>query len=231
MSQDLNEIREDADQFAERLPRSGGRDEALEIAIKAAEASMQALKLVSDPNEKARLSTRVKHLLQEAERIKYGQDWKSASALPGHGDDTEGNPSEINTRMLKEAKSSRQLSNREQILLLKAGYLNGFKFPPWTNPPAPGEFELGGSEALYKYVWNEGTYALSLAVMLTVSPIETSRNCPFPISRRRSSMTGSGLMRPYLHQRGSLTTASTSALPCSLLELSIWSRTPPPTAL
>jgi calpain-7 len=41
---------------------------------------------------------------------------------------------------LREPASSRQLSKREEIILLKASMVNGFKFPPWTKDPPADEF-------------------------------------------------------------------------------------------
>ncbi|EMD68824.1 hypothetical protein GGP41_008813 [Bipolaris sorokiniana] len=41
---------------------------------------------------------------------------------------------------LREPVSSRQPSKREEIILLKASMVNGFKFPPWTKEPSADEF-------------------------------------------------------------------------------------------
>ncbi len=112
---------------------SGSNDDALQAAIKAAESSMQALKLTNDSVEKERISLQVKQHLQEAERIKKGT-------------------TVTQTRILNEPESTRKLPNQEQILLLRASYLNGFKFPPWTEAPRPQEFELNDGEDLFLYV-------------------------------------------------------------------------------
>lgn len=156
MGADLDALKEDAERYANQLKRSSSRDEALEIAIKAAETSMQALKLAGDQDEKARLSTRFTQLLNDAERIKVSKDWRreigtSVAATPSVQPENN-NPTSTasSVRLLKPPESSRQLPKREQILLLKAGYLNGFKFPPWTNPPAPDEFELREGEQMYQ---------------------------------------------------------------------------------
>lgn len=147
----LDELRQDVERFTQQLRNAGSRDEALEVAIKAAETSMQALKLASDPKEKTQLSSRVKQLLTEAEDIKTNDDWKSTiqqteSASNGT------TPPKTKARVLKEPQSKRKLPTSEQVLLLKAGYLNGFKFPPWTTPPEPSEFELCEGEELFLYV-------------------------------------------------------------------------------
>ena len=149
-SKDLQELKDDAERLATQLPRASSKDEALEVAIKAAEISMQALKLAQDKNDKASLSTRVKQLLDEAEKIKHSKDWrKVVQSTPLI--DISPKSVTINSRKtpLKEPVSSRELPTSEKVLLLKAGYLNGFKFPPWSTPPEPNEFELEDGGALY----------------------------------------------------------------------------------
>ena len=151
-NRDLEELREDADRYAYQLPRSSSRDEALEIAIKAAETSMQALKLARDPIEKSNLSARVKQLLEEAEKIKLSKDWKQTLQPVPVNASGNGNPNTSKTRKLKEPQSTRKLPKSEQILLLKTGYLNGCKFPPWTASPDASEFQLQDGEDLFLYV-------------------------------------------------------------------------------
>jgi len=118
--------------------RASSREEALQSTIDAAETSMRALKLAKDPRDKARHSARVKQLLQEAERIKHCEDWRSAPAR-----------SSASQQATKIPASTRNPSRAEQILLLKASYLNNLKFPPWTTPPAPDEFDLADGESLF----------------------------------------------------------------------------------
>lgn len=154
MSQDLEELKIDAERLERQLLQSNSKDEALEVAIKAAETSMRALKLAKEPSEKSQLSTRVKRLLDEAERIKISTDWRqvvrSSSSTTSTGNGSI--PTNVRVRTLKEPHSTRKLPNQEQILLYKASYLHGFKFPPWTTPPAPDEFELKEGEELFTYV-------------------------------------------------------------------------------
>ena len=51
-------------------------------------------------------------------------------------------------RKLTEPVSVRVLSQKEEILLLRASKLNGFAFPPWRAPPDSAEFALvDGAEA------------------------------------------------------------------------------------
>ena len=150
-SKDLEALREDAERLAVQLPRSSSRDEALDIAIKAAETAMQALKLAKDPRERTQLSTRANQLLREAERIKTDTNWRPAiqsSPTANAG----GKHNGVKSRARNEPLSTRKMSTREQKLLLQASFLNGFKFPPWTTPPKIDEFELKDGEELFLYV-------------------------------------------------------------------------------
>ncbi|KAK3702819.1 cysteine protease [Vermiconidia calcicola] len=150
-SKDLEELKSDAERLDAQLLRSSSKDEALEVAIKAAETSMRALKLAQDPIEKSKLSTRVKQMLEEAERIKMSTDWRKAvQHRPSlNGSSSTKADTVARARTLQEPQSTRKLPNHEQILLLRASYLNGFKFPPWTTPPESSEFELKDGESLF----------------------------------------------------------------------------------
>ena len=147
-SSDLRQLRSQTALLTDQLSKSASKDEALERAIKGAETSMQAMKLTQDPTERHELSALVKQRLQQAEDIKRGSDWRQVVAS------TSSRPSATATpiRVLKEPKATRKLSNQEQILLLKASYLNGYKFPPWTGAPDAREFELKDGEELFLYV-------------------------------------------------------------------------------
>jgi calpain-7 len=150
----LPQLKQDADRYIKRLPRASSKDEALEAAIKAAETSMQALKLATDSNEKSQLSSRVRQLLTQAENIKTSNDWRQAIQAPVP-DSSTSSPTSSKIRTLKEPQSRRKLPTSEQVLLLKAGYLNGFKFPPWSAPPDPSEFDLNEGEELFLYVFSD----------------------------------------------------------------------------
>jgi hypothetical protein len=138
------------------MARASSRDEALEIAIRAAEASMKALSLVTDPAEKTKYSARVKKYMQDAERIKKGDDWRAVSNPRSFTSVDNGNGATINTsnkvRVPRGPPNSRKLPTREQVILLKAGFLNGVKFPPWTSAPDRSEFERAPGEDLFMYV-------------------------------------------------------------------------------
>ncbi|KAI4092102.1 MAG: hypothetical protein LQ339_007998 [Xanthoria mediterranea] len=50
---------------------------------------------------------------------------------------------------LREPLPSRQLSTREQIILLNSSRLYGSRFPPWQSPPGMAEFELGVDQTMF----------------------------------------------------------------------------------
>lgn len=51
---------------------------------------------------------------------------------------------------LKEPVSSRKRSKKEDIILLKASIVNGFKCPPWDKNPSPSEFALQAGVGLFR---------------------------------------------------------------------------------
>lgn len=133
---------------------ASSKDEALDIAIKSAEAAMKGLKLAKDANEKARQSTRVQQLLAEAERIKHSPDWRRTIAAlsrshPSPSQRISAAPRKVSVGF-REPQHLRQPPRSEEILLLKAGYLNGFKFPPWSAPPTSDEFTLKEGEGPFE---------------------------------------------------------------------------------
>jgi hypothetical protein len=52
-------------------------------------------------------------------------------------------------RRLAEPRSTRKRSKREDIILLKASMVNGFKCPPWEKNPSPEEFTLQQGQDLF----------------------------------------------------------------------------------
>lgn len=91
---------------------------------------MKALRLA--PSEDKRdLDSKCKELLTRAERIKTAADWQPAAARPKA------------VHNLRPPASKRKLTTREEIIILEGAKLNGFIFPPWDRPPAPGEFMIG----------------------------------------------------------------------------------------
>lgn len=137
---DLEELRKDAQQLADRLPCATSKDEALDIAIKAAETAFQTLKLAKNADEKTSYTARAKQLMQDAETIKRSSDWKKAVQQLSQ------------VRVLTEPANSRDLPTKERILLLRSGFLNGVKFPEWTGVPSSSEFDLKDGEGAFLYV-------------------------------------------------------------------------------
>jgi calpain-7 len=92
----------------------------------AVELYMNVTKLTSDVSEKARLRSECTRLLSRAEDIKKAAQWP---------------PPVANSILLKVPLSTRELSKREQIILLEGSKLHGFIFPPWKSEPEDGVFE------------------------------------------------------------------------------------------
>lgn len=204
-STDSDELKQDAEQLAEQLPQSSSKDEALEIAIQAAETAMKALTLAKDPNEKAKLTTRFKQLLAEAEKIKQNKDWSNEVLAPysPSSNDTSSKSRSTNDRpeTLKPPESSRNLSNGEQILLLRASFLHGFKFSPWTKSPALELFELKDGEDMFLYVLLlDWAFQASSILMTPTSAI--NRIYHFLSFRRMCSKAGNDLSMLCLHRLG-----------------------------
>lgn len=53
---------------------------------------------------------------------------------------------------LKEPSCTRVLSTREQIILLEASRLHGYRFPPWKTSPDPRDFEPSADHMIFTYV-------------------------------------------------------------------------------
>ena len=60
--------------------------------------------------------------------------------------------SHSHVRRLKEPISTRKLTKKEEIILLKASVVNGFKCPPWDKNPASAEFALEDGADLFSCV-------------------------------------------------------------------------------
>ncbi|KKZ60168.1 hypothetical protein EMCG_05090 [[Emmonsia] crescens] len=118
---------------------------ALDAAISAVENYLNALRLASSPSEKQRLDAKCKELLRKAEDIKKSKSWSQylqTSTSSGRSNSSAGS-------RLREPVSTRNLSNREQIILLEDSKLNGFVFPPWSAVPDAREFELEEDGVLF----------------------------------------------------------------------------------
>lgn len=112
---------------------------------------MRALKLAKDSDTRKSISTLVQSVLDGAERIKTTDIWNpEINLLDDLPEDTE----ELNVSRIKdlvEPVSTRPLTRSEEILLLRASKLNGFKFPPWKETPRDSDFELKDGEPPFLY--------------------------------------------------------------------------------
>jgi hypothetical protein len=94
---------------------------------------MKATKLASSDSERQRLRGKCLELLGRAEAIKKVSEWS---------------PKALKQPILTAPRSERQISKREEIILLEGSKLHGFIFPPWTTEPDDSVFDLmvNGSE-------------------------------------------------------------------------------------
>lgn len=104
--------------FEHELAGASSKDDALQLILGEVERRMAKLKLATDATSKANESKQVKTLLSRAERIKQSGQWHTQPVC------------------------KRPLTKAEQIVLLKASYINGSKYPPWQATPLAAEFEL-----------------------------------------------------------------------------------------
>ncbi|KAK4945235.1 cysteine protease, partial [Elasticomyces elasticus] len=129
------------------IAAASSKDEALGLAVAAAELSMKALKLARSPDDKRIIGDRARSLLAEAEKIKRNGDWRRLALPPSTPVEPPHPPDDVKKiKVLKQPSSTRQPSKAEQILLMKASFLNGFKFPPWTASPDASVFALREGE-------------------------------------------------------------------------------------
>lgn len=101
---------------------------------------MRAMTLSNNPETTKLMKFKSEHFLNEAQRIKSSHHWNPSKR-----------PQVDATKLpkLPEPVSSRKLPTSEQILLLKASQLNGFKFPPWKDTPEDHHFELLPGQQLF----------------------------------------------------------------------------------
>jgi calpain-7 len=69
--------------------------------------------------------------------------------------------SPAHVRRLTEPVSTRKRSRKEDIILLKASVVNGFKCPPWDKVPAAAEFVPENGQEVFQYVCTHDYQTLS----------------------------------------------------------------------
>ncbi|KAF4625559.1 hypothetical protein G7Y89_g12609 [Cudoniella acicularis] len=116
----------DAQAAESKVDKSRTKDEALKNAILAVELYVKATKATSSDSEKTRIRGKCKQLLSRAEEIKQSTHWP---------------PTKSKDIVLRVPTSGREISKREEIILLEGSKLHGFIFPPWTSDPDESAFE------------------------------------------------------------------------------------------
>ncbi|OAF58125.1 cysteine protease [Pseudogymnoascus destructans] len=121
-----------------RISSSRTKEDALANAISAAECYMKAIKLANNSSERARLKEKGMNILARAEEIEKIEQWQPAISHTG----AVITPSEISGM----PQSRRQLSTREEVILLEGSKLHGLIFPPWRSEFDGQEFAASNGE-------------------------------------------------------------------------------------
>ena len=116
---------------------SNGTRASLESVISAAELYMQALRLTDNPTDKKRLDAKTKELISRAEELKKASDGESHHVSPA------------SRSRVQPPASTRNLTTRENIILLEGSKLNGAVFKPWAAPPSSEDFVLKDGQELW----------------------------------------------------------------------------------
>ena len=106
----------------QQIGRAPSKKDAFDLVMAEVEKSMARLEVSKDKTERAYTS----RLINRAEHIKTSQFWRSPLPVSEEG-----------------PVSRRTLTTAEQIIVLKASYVNGGKYPPWQTNPTATDFELG----------------------------------------------------------------------------------------
>lgn len=142
----------------------GSREDALQLAIEAAELHLKHLKLTQDQGQKRSLKSKTLSLFDEADKIK-----QDASYVPGHRvhdlvfadltvTDSESTGTNVavqdrssprSIRLLSAPVSTRALPITERRILIEGSKLNNAKFPPWQESDGNESFELATRQAQF----------------------------------------------------------------------------------
>lgn len=110
---------------------------------------MRQLKLAKTDEEKKLLDRKCRSLLEKAESLKIAIETRSITVLSASKQPTTERPPG-NPIKLQEPRSTRNLSTREQIILLESSKVHGFVFPPWREGPSDSEFGLVPGEPRFR---------------------------------------------------------------------------------
>lgn len=131
----------DASSTSSSFPEHGDLDVALARAISAAEDAFDKMSIAEDATKKKLWSNQAQTYLLEAEKLKARlANPVQFSNLP---------PPKPVTAASSEPQVTRGLPKSEQILLWRASYVNGSKYPPWSGTPNASEFELKSGQPLF----------------------------------------------------------------------------------
>jgi hypothetical protein len=143
---------------------------------------MKAIKLASTGPERERLKSKCIEVLARAEEIKRVEIWS------GRVEQTEQWRSKI---LLRAPVSDRELSTREEVIVLEGSKLHGLTFPPWILEPSDQLFQSTTHENLYVY----GLFSCVIKICILKIDIETSRSLKFLNRNRAILPVGEGHMR------------------------------------
>lgn len=106
---------------------------------------MQAFKLANSHSEKARLKEKCMSILARAEEIKKIEQWQPPLDHIGSAI--------LSNEALRIPCSRRNLSTREEVILLEGSKLHGLIFPPWVAEPDENEFAASDGD-IYVYAFS-----------------------------------------------------------------------------
>lgn len=205
----MSNLEEELHKLRQTRTKQLTQNEALDLALEAAELHIKFLRIAKEGQDKTELRSRTSSVLDEAERIRNVETWDNNSqplinfgvpasqrpaingtdgttssqvgqqdsflsisrsltplnesfsgyAGPNLLDDTDVNDwthpqerddfSPVARSPLVPPKSTRVLSRKEQILLLRGSELNGCKFPPWERSPSDSDFDRSEGQELF----------------------------------------------------------------------------------
>jgi calpain-7 len=137
-----------------RINSASDKEEALRLAIEAAQLCLDALKIATDTRQKSELRADATTLLERAESIRNGPAWplepprsptqcstlSLLSSTPLPDEPPSPPPKPPAAKRLKEPVNERILTNNEQLLYYRNSTIHGFRFPPWKDAPDDSQF-------------------------------------------------------------------------------------------
>ncbi|MCJ1439295.1 cysteine protease [Xylographa pallens] len=125
----------------DRIHTAAAWKDAYDIILVAVEECLKVLRLTKDKEKKRELEEKCNKLLDQAQHVKASERW-----APKPGKTFERCQIHAHALLPKQPISTRALSKREQIIILKGSKLHGCIYPEWISSPLPEEFELKDGE-------------------------------------------------------------------------------------